>query len=172
MKTLAYAASLMLLLFWFQGCTKKNDGKQGYIYTEAFKNNLSAAVEIRTGVVWPRAAPNKDTIVYSDTIKIAAKSTVEKSRFICTANCYPPGVMVDFAVVIPVAKIIAAGKERSDSSCQALARFSGKQTVNCNELYSGPNIYDTRQRTETKDGRGNTIRSEYVFDEKDLASFH
>lgn len=160
-----------LLTVFAVACKKDNTQPKGYTLTTAFKNELTVPVEIRRGWIIPRGA-KADTLVYQDTLIITAGGLYEQARFICTENCNPEGVYyTSVAPAYNLSKIVIQGKERMDTSCPAKAYVLKMQFFKCDELQSGaPNIYDQRQYKETKDAKGNVIRSEYVFDAADLAA--
>ena len=162
-----------LLVVFAAACKKDQDHtKKGYTLTTAFKNELSVPVEIRRGAIWPRAPYKPDTLVYRDTLKIAAHGLYEQQQFICTENCNPEGVYyTSVAPAYNISKIVIQGKERMDTSCPAKAYVLKMQFFKCDELQTGAaNIYDQRRYKETKDAKGNVIRREYVFDAADLAA--
>ncbi|WP_018630518.1 hypothetical protein [Niabella aurantiaca] len=164
--------SIVCLLIIFAACKKDNDQKKGYTFTTAFKNELSVPVEIRRGAIWPREPYKPDTLVYQDTLRIAAGGLYESELFICTENCDPYRVQYTSVVEkFDIAKIVIQDKERMDSACNTKARILKDPGFKCDDSPTGaPNIYAYHQYKETTDAQGNIIRREYVFDADDLAA--
>ncbi|WP_300597808.1 hypothetical protein [Niabella sp.] len=161
-----------LLAIFTAACKKDNNQPKGYMFTTAFKNDLPVPVEIRRGRLWQRGPAQPDTLVYQDTLKIAAHGSYEKGQFICTENCNAPILdYTSYLTVFEIAKVVIQDKERMDSSCFTKAYISKDQFFKCDESVTGtPNIYTYSQYKETKDLRGNIIRREYIFDADDLAA--
>ncbi len=164
--------SIVCLLTVIAACKKDNNQKKGYTFTTAFKNELPVPVEIRRGVIWPRGLDKPDTLVYQDTLKIAAGGVYEQDQFICTENCNPMRVQYTSVVTVyPIAKVLIQGKERMDTACNTKARILKDPFFKCEDAATGtPNIYAYYQYKETQDAKGNVIRREYVFDADDLAA--
>ncbi|WP_300602800.1 hypothetical protein [Niabella sp.] len=165
-------ASIACLLTVIAACKKDNNLQDGYTFTMAFKNELSVPVEIRRGQLWPRKPLMPDTLVYRDTLKIAAGGVYENKQFICTGNCNP--FRVQYTSVAPaynISKIVIQGKERMDTACNTKALILKDPLFKCEDGPTGtPNIYAYYQYKETQDAKGNVIRREYVFDAEDLAT--
>lgn len=157
----------------FTACKKDSQSKQGYNYALAYKNDLSAPIELRRGLIWPRGNNLKDTLIYTDTLKIAPGGIYEENSFICTKNCDVENVYATTVVLrLNIARVVINNKERMDTSCQTKA-YALKAAFNCAEwLTNARNIYNSNLFKETKDGRGNVIRREYTFNEEDLKSVH
>ena len=158
------------LLFMFSvACKKKETVRNGYDYSEVYKNSLSVAVELHRGTVWGLSA-DRDTLVFLDTIKIAPHSVYEKKQFICTADCEYMRPQTSVMEMRELAKVYIDGKQRSDTACNTYQYFHRDEPSTGNCVFKGPNIYDPARWSAMQDPAGNTVRREYVFDETDLQS--
>lgn len=167
-KPIAPLLSIALLFLFSVACKKKETARNGYDYTEVYKNNLSVAVELHRGTVWGLSA-DRDTLVFMDTIKIAPHSVYEKKQFICTADCEYMRPQTSVVEMRELAKVYIGGKQRSDTACNTYYYFHrDKPFTNC--TFKGPNIYDPARWSAIQDASGNTVRREYVFNEEDLQS--